>query len=72
MPDDEYRLLHDVKDSGPGLSSALSISMARLARVVALGTPHVTQKGNGRRAVFESASDRAGLPGPPLPAQPPP
>ena len=33
--------------------------MARLARVVAVGTPHhVTQRGNGRRVIFESASDR--------------
>ena len=33
--------------------------MARLARVVALDTPHhVTQRGNGRRVVFESDSDR--------------
>jgi len=33
--------------------------MARLARVIALDTPHhVTQRGNGRQAVFESDSDR--------------
>lgn len=39
--------------------SALPIRMARLARVVALNTPHhITQRGNGRRAVFESDSDQ--------------
>ncbi|MGP8246344.1 MAG: transposase [Bryobacteraceae bacterium] len=33
--------------------------MARLARVIAPGAPHhVTQRGNGRRVVFESDSDR--------------
>ena len=33
--------------------------MARLARVVAIGTPHhVTQRGNDRRRVFESDADR--------------
>src|ERR1035437_4222082 len=33
--------------------------MARLARVVAIGTPHhVTQRGNDRRWVFETDSDR--------------
>ena len=33
--------------------------MARLPRVVALDTPHhVTQRGNGRRVIFESDSDR--------------
>src|ERR1039457_530143 len=39
--------------------SALSIIMGRLPRVVALDTPHhVTQRGNGRRVIFESDSDR--------------
>jgi len=33
--------------------------MARLARVLAADTPHhVTQRGNARRAVFETDSDR--------------
>ena len=41
------------------LLSTLFDFMARLARVVALDTPHhVTQRGNGRRAIFESDADR--------------
>lgn len=33
--------------------------MARFARVVAAGVPHhVTQRGNGRRVVFETDADR--------------
>jgi hypothetical protein len=37
--------------------------MARLARVIAVDVPHhVTQRGNARRFILDSDSDRAGWP----------